>query len=92
MSSPKKKKEIHMDIPDLSWLATLSDSDYVKLKRRYADFASFIFRILIKEMMKVEMLSNNQFKEVNKRLAKQIVEELVRDRLLSKSALKETSY
>jgi hypothetical protein len=86
MNEMSEQKSLNANLPDLSWLIRLSDADYKKLKMRYADFISFNFRTLVKEMMKMEMLKEDEFSDV---LASEVMRELVADESLPEKLRKE---
>lgn len=83
------ERNVKMDnVPDVSWLAKLSDPEYKKMKVRFADFMGFVFDRLLLESSKM-ILKMEDEEGAGDALAERVIRELVKEGYLPKSALKE---
>ena len=71
---------------DLTWMAKLSDEEWALLKHRFADFTSFSIPLLMKAMVKMEILQEDD--DSKAALYKEALEELSKDESLPKELRK----
>lgn len=69
-------------VQDVSWLVKLSDEEYVKLKERASDFIPFLTHLLIKEAMRMMIVSGNEFPEIRDAFANELMKDFAHDKSL----------
>lgn len=78
-----EKGEVKAEVPNVGWMADLTDEQYERVKKRYAEFARFSFRLLFKELMKMQVIVEDS--ELQNAFTLEIMRELADDKTLPAS-------
>jgi len=81
------EKSPKMDVPNLIWMAHVTDEEWEKIKVRYADFVSFGVKLMLKQAVLIGILGDDD--DLKKAFTVEVMKDLLKDKSLPASLHKQ---